>query len=135
MFDIAVGTTVTVTVHNTAWAHRHRYAYHVPKVLRYTGKVTATPKWAGDDLALTTGRIDFPVRMLARDSIISVDGQSVNSTVTAAVAQSWAVPGSKGSVHTVSYERGHWACTCAGFQFKKNCRHVNDKRDEVLAAC
>lgn len=131
MFDLAIGTTVTVTVHNTAWAHKHRYAYHVPKVLRYTGKVTATPKWAGDDLALTTGERKFPVRLLNRSDILAVDGQAV-AAPPAATNRSWVVEGSKGNSYTVTEERGHWNCTCSGFQFKKQCKHVADKQREKV---
>lgn len=132
MLDIPQDTLVSVVVRNPTWPHRHRYAYHVPQVLRYTGKVVPTPKWAGDDLALTTGQIKFPIRLIARADVISVDGKMAEQTVAADT--SWVVPGSKGNSYTVSNQRGHWACTCAGFQFKKNCRHVTDKQREMQAS-
>lgn len=35
------------------------------------------------------------------------------------------VKGSKGNVYTVTRrENGSWHCTCTGFHYRKNCRHI-----------
>lgn len=36
------------------------------------------------------------------------------------------VPGSKGNIYHVTNETGRWTCTCAGFQFRRQCKHVQN---------
>tara|TARA_R100001163_G_C5050826_1_gene187641 strand:- start:35 stop:358 length:324 start_codon:yes stop_codon:yes gene_type:complete len=45
------------------------------------------------------------------------------------VSQSWAVKGSKGNEYTVSVTDGQWSCTCAGFGFRRKCRHIQEIKD------
>ena len=30
--------------------------------------------------------------------------------------------------YTVKLSAGRWSCTCDGFQFRKNCRHINERK-------
>jgi hypothetical protein len=36
------------------------------------------------------------------------------------------VPGSKGNMYHVTNESGRWTCTCAGFQFRRQCKHTQN---------
>ena len=45
------------------------------------------------------------------------------------VSQSWAVKGSKGNEYKVSVTDGVWSCTCAGFGFRRKCRHIQEIKD------
>ena len=36
------------------------------------------------------------------------------------------VPGSKGNKYHVTNESGRWTCTCAGFQFRRQCKHTQN---------
>ena len=36
------------------------------------------------------------------------------------------VTGSKGDTYTVNEVRGLWSCTCSGFQFRGECRHIRE---------
>ena len=35
------------------------------------------------------------------------------------------VQGSKGDTYTVAENNGNWTCTCSGFKFRGNCRHIS----------
>jgi len=43
---------------------------------------------------------------------------------------SWQVQGSKGNTYTVRSQGGQWTCTCAGFGWRRKCRHVAEKKEE-----
>lgn len=42
--------------------------------------------------------------------------------------ESWEVAGSSGSSYTVSLRQGLWSCTCAGFGWRRRCKHVEEKQ-------
>ena len=39
------------------------------------------------------------------------------------------VVGSKGNTYTVTNDRGAWMCTCAGFGFRRKCRHITEVKN------
>ena len=39
------------------------------------------------------------------------------------------VVGSKGDTYAVTNDRGNWTCTCAGFGFRRKCRHITEIKD------
>ncbi len=46
------------------------------------------------------------------------------------LSDSWQVQGSKGNTYTVRSQGGQWTCTCAGFGWRRKCRHVAEKKEE-----
>jgi hypothetical protein len=38
--------------------------------------------------------------------------------------RSWTVKGSRGDEYRVVENRGEWTCTCSGFRFRGQCRHI-----------
>jgi hypothetical protein len=43
-----------------------------------------------------------------------------------AQGRTWQVSGSRGDSYTVTEENGTWMCTCAGFKFRGECRHIKE---------
>lgn len=78
-------------------------------------------RWVGEhELALTTGNPEWPVRVIQRRLIISIDDQPVAPASSKPLSR--IVRGSKGEEYVVS--DGH--CTCPGFQFRRTCRHIKE---------
>ncbi len=40
--------------------------------------------------------------------------------------RTWVVKGSKGNEYTITEHSGNLSCTCSGFRFRGNCKHVKD---------
>jgi hypothetical protein len=40
--------------------------------------------------------------------------------------RSWTVKGSRGDEYRVVENRGEWTCTCSGFRFRGQCRHITE---------
>ena len=41
----------------------------------------------------------------------------------------WEVQGSKGNVYTVEREDGHLKCSCPGYTYRGDCRHIKEIED------
>ena len=42
--------------------------------------------------------------------------------------RTWTVKGSRGDTYQVNEVRGDWSCTCSGFRFRGDCKHVKELR-------
>jgi hypothetical protein len=42
----------------------------------------------------------------------------------------WAVVGSKGASYTVRAVQGRYSCTCAGFGWRRKCKHIEQVKKE-----
>ena len=40
--------------------------------------------------------------------------------------KNWTVKGSKGNFYTVRLKGGQYTCTCAGFGWRRKCRHITE---------
>ena len=101
--------------------------YGKTQINTYEGIEMPTPKWVDyPALALSTGERQFPLRIIDRDNIISIDDTVVEPKFTAepVVKKTIKVNGSRGSTYLVTINGKYKSCTCAGFQFRRNCRHV-----------
>lgn len=90
----------------------------------YIGQVIKSGLWLKPDEFAMTGTQDFPVRVIRMEDVISVDGAEVDHTD--GVLSFRQVPGSKGAVYQVMLKNGQpISCSCPGFTFRKQCRHVS----------
>lgn len=119
-----VGETVTVRVLNANGDKIVLYASGVINEFNeYTGKIVPNPKWvSSDSICLSTGDTQFPFRIIDRERII---GLGEAAPVAAPRSETFLVQGSKpGTTYTVTRDGSHWSCTCVGFGFRKDCKHV-----------
>ena len=47
--------------------------------------------------------------------------------------RTWEVKGSKGNTYTVKLSAGQYTCQCAGFSFRRRCRHIEGIKNEQTA--
>ena len=57
--------------------------------------------------------------------IRDANGRELKFTTDSSV-KVWSVAGSKGNKYTVTREDGEYRCTCPGFFYRKNCRHITE---------
>ena len=119
-----VGDVVTIRVRDT-----RNPAVFATGVVRqfneYSGKILPNPKWVAQDaITLSTGISEFPFRIIERERII---GLGEAAPVAAPRSETFIVQGSKpGTTYTVTRDGSHWSCTCVGFGFRKDCKHVRE---------
>jgi len=96
----------------------------------YTGTVVKSEKY--DDpqsFRITTGDKSFPVRIISLDRVVSIvyeDGSvGLKAEIKPVTVTAWEVKSDsrKGGTYTVTREGNHFSCTCAGYTFRKTCRH------------
>jgi hypothetical protein len=110
-----------VVVKNPQYQHRDRYRFAVSEFFTYAGESVALKHVGADALALSTGIADFPVRVIPRAWIVSIDGTAYSHTSSQTTTR--IVKGSKGEEYVVTMGAKP-TCTCTGFQFRKTCKHI-----------
>jgi hypothetical protein len=119
-----VGDVVTLRVRDA-----RNPAVYVSGVVRefneYSGKILPNPKWvSSDSICISTGESHFPFRIIDRERIIEL-GEPV--VAVSSRSDTFIVQGSKpGTTYTVTRDGSHWSCTCVGFGFRKDCKHVRE---------
>lgn len=115
-----------VTVRNQLYPMRNRYSYPIPEFNVYEGEQVETPKWAPvGAICLATGNPTWPMRLLDPSAIVSVDSASVPVETVKSDTQVFQVAGSKGASYTVTVSPKGSSCTCSGFAFRNNCKHLS----------
>ena len=118
-----VGDTVSIRVRDP----RNPAVYAagvVNQFNEYTGKILPNPKWvSSDSICISTGDTHFPFRIIDRERILELG----EAPVAVSRSETFIVQGSKpGTTYTVTRDGSHWSCTCVGFGFRKDCKHVRE---------
>lgn len=76
-----------------------------------------------------TGRIQIfknPIRIDVRGRKFKINSEQFETTLRAQEPEgrSWTVKGSKGDEYQVTEINGNLSCTCSGFRFRNDCKHV-----------
>lgn len=110
-----------VVIRNPQYAQADRYCFAVPEFFSYSGSPAQLKHVSADSLALTTGQADWPVRVIPRAWIVSIDGAAYAHTAGPTLTRT--VQGSRGEQYVVTLgAQPH--CTCAGFAFRRSCKHT-----------
>lgn len=122
----AVDTTCTLTFKAAGAPLCGPLASKLPKTTSITGKVVAKPHWVKDSscFGFFVAGSPVPMRVIDVKDVIAIDGLA-NFTAPETKVETFEVAGSKGSVYTVTNEAGRWSCTCVGFGFRKDCKHIH----------
>lgn len=95
----------------------------------YRGKVISPPyAISNTEFALQDKSMPFGHRIINLRNVVDL---KMLKGVTKPVKQETKtihieVPGSKGNTYHVTNESGRWTCTCAGFQFRRQCKHTQN---------
>lgn len=86
---------------------------------------------------LLTSNTNFPVSVVPLERVTELTYSDGTEAATSQQAEqvdeeTWEVQGSKES-YIVSRKGTSWHCECKGWQFRQQCKHVNEKKAEVLA--
>lgn len=92
------------------------WSFDQPQYFDYQGDEVKLKWTSPNQLALSTGNPEWPVRIIARNHIVTIDGVAHQPQVSAVRI----VQGSKGETYVVTGS----TCTCTGFTFRKTCKHI-----------
>lgn len=140
-----------IQFHNPGWAFKQ------PETFTYTGELVDLKHIKDYELALSTGNAEWPVRVLQKHLIVSIDTVPYNYTPDGSSSApkrvtkkspgagkttatplgtsntEWAVQGSADKTYTVSKNNTKWSCTCKGFAFRNHCRHIENIKKTAAA--
>jgi len=111
-----------ITIRNPKFLERDRYFFSVPEFIDYEGEETVLKHVDNNKfLCLTTGLKDFPIRVIDKTLIV---GQSFNNPTNITTPVTKVIEGSKGNKYVLTRTGTRWICTCPGFEFRQDCKHV-----------
>jgi len=112
-----------VQVLNPEYSREGVWQFEQPEFHYYEGSEVSVKHVGQDQLALTTGIEDWPIRVIARQRIVAVDGLPYSYAPESCTRL---VKGSRGETYTVTLGANP-TCTCQGYQYRKSCKHVVSK--------
>lgn len=98
-----------------------------------TGEQLNTIKWlTPDEIAVTNPNHPNGFSIIHKKNIVWIrDAKGSKATVKLdSDYKQWTVKGSKGNDYLVIRQKGQYNCTCPGFTFRKNCRHITEVGNE-----
>lgn len=92
----------------------------------YEGQVLPSYKWLTDREFCLSGDVNFPIRVINIDLLEDLELISGKLHEISLDVKTYTVEGSKGNKYVVTSNSKGWTCTCHGFQFRKQCKHVSE---------
>ena len=109
-----------VQVANPEYGRQAVWLFEQPQFFEYEGQEVAVKHVGPHELALSTGNPEWPIRVIQRHRIVSIDGVAYSVKPS---LETRTVKGSRGEIYTVTLG-ARPTCTCTGFQYRKTCRHI-----------
>ena len=94
----------------------------------YEGKVLPSYKWLNDREFCLSGDSLFPIRVMNINQIEKMELVSGSLSLVSDQPETFIVDGSKGNKYTVTRSKSNWSCTCPGFQFRNQCKHISERK-------
>jgi hypothetical protein len=110
-----------VQVRNPQHLRQAVWFFDQPEYFEYRGEEVKLKHVGADSLALSTGNPEWPVRVIPRSWIVTINGAVYAHTASQTLSK--IVKGSKGEEYTVTMG-ARPTCTCTGFTFRKTCKHI-----------
>jgi len=116
---LPIGSQITVTTQ-----------YNLPNVKprTVTGTVLPRPRWLQpNEIAVSNPYHLDGMSVINLNRVVNLrdaQGRKIDFTMPDVSDRTWTVQGSKGKVYQVVRKSGAVKCSCPGFQFRRNCRHI-----------
>lgn len=127
-----VGASISVT---TRYKESYYYATNKWRDTTYTGVVLPDESWfKPDQFKMTCDEPHMDFRVMTLNSIVDlkVNGEDAELNEVEVSEKVVTVKGSKGADYWVTIKDGTpISCTCTGFSFRKQCRHLNEALGDV----
>lgn len=97
-----------------------------PDNMVFEGTVIKSYPWLNDRQFCMTGDSLYPIRIISMNSVLDIN--MVSGTVKKVDTEDkvFEVSGSKGNKYIVTSNSKSWTCTCPGFQFRNQCKHISE---------
>ena len=119
-----VGSRVRVT---TMYPNTYAYRGEFDNYVTYTREGVVVKSIFNDPFyfAVETGAPDHPVSEFNAKSqhVVQIEYIMGGATQVSTETKAWRVK-SKGNVYLVQRVNGKFSCTCKGFEFRRDCKHV-----------
>ena len=119
----AVGSKIKVRV---SYGQGPKMIPPQPGYHEFEGEVLPSHKWLNDRQFCLTGSSEYPVRIITMDLVEDIQLLTGKFKDVDTKVKVFSVKGSKGNTYTVTRNGKGWNCTCAGFQFRRQCKHVSE---------
>lgn len=121
---------VTITVKNNL--PKGKIFYYEPPTTTFQGQIVPNPDYVADDCITLTGDRYCPLRIIPKRDILT----GIDLPPPAPYANEdliCNVQGSQPAPYVVSRTNNIWNCTCTGFAFRKDCKHVVQVKNAYLS--
>ena len=121
--------TVRTRLYQPSFHRAEPYCEH-----EITGEILDNIKWLQpDQMAITNPAHPNGFSILHKKNILwikDLQGHKATVKVSDPEYRQWTVKGSKGNDYLVIRQKGSYTCSCPGFTYRKNCRHITEVGNE-----
>ena len=113
-------------VRNPMYDKRHIYQFHIDEFDVFYGEPLPLPSWVEhDSICISAPDLPGKMRIFPKHQVVKIDDKQVEfKQKLSNTPQVIQVPGSKGEVYTATVHGAKKTCTCAGFSFRRSCKHI-----------